>query len=177
MNKETTTTPKRDRFPPQIKYIVGNEAAERFSFYGMRSILVVFMMQQLLMPEHEAKGIYHLFVSAAYFMPLIGGYLSDRYWGKYHTIIWLSLVYCAGHAVLSVRDDQLGLFLGLTLIAIGSGGIKPCVSAHVGDQFDSSNKHLLNKVFNYFYFSINFGAFFSQMLIPFILPRYGAKVA
>src|SRR4051812_34907462 len=122
-------------YPPQIKYIVGNEACERFSFYGMRSILVIFMVSQLLMKDHEAKAIFHLFVSAVYFTPLIGAWIADRYWGKYKTILYLSIVYCMGHGVLAWRDDKPGLYTGLALIAIGSGGIKACVSAFVGDQF------------------------------------------
>ena len=61
------------------------------------------------------------------------------------------------------------LALGLGLIAFGSGGIKPCVSANVGDQFGESNKHLLSKVFGWFYFSINAGSFASTILCPLML--------
>lgn len=164
-------------FPPQIKYIVGNEACERFSFYGMRSILVVFMMNYLAMPEHQAKGVYHLFVSATYFLPLVGGYLSDRFLGKYKTIMYLSLFYCLGHGVLAVWETEMGMYVGLALVALGAGGIKPCVSAHVGDQFDKSNKHLLPKIYEIFYFSINFGSFFSTLLIPYLLAKVGPAVA
>jgi proton-dependent oligopeptide transporter, POT family len=169
--------PQSNRFPSQIKFIIGNEACERFSYYGMRSILVIFMIHYLMMQESHAKGVYHLFVSANYFLPLLGGYLSDRYLGKYRTIIYLSLVYCAGHAVLAFFESKTGLYWGLGLIALGSGGIKPCVSAHVGDQFTTKNQHLLNKVFELFYFSINFGSFFSTLLIPWILPKFGPSVA
>lgn len=164
-------------FPHQIRYIIGNEAAERFSFYGMRSILVIYMVKYLEMAEHEAKGVFHLFVSANYFVPLFGAYLSDRYFGKYRTIIWLSLVYCLGHAVLAIWEGQSGLYWGLGLIAIGAGGIKPCVSAHVGDQFNETNSHLLQKVYEIFYWSINFGSFFSTLLIPWVLPHYGPSWA
>ena len=164
-------------FPNQIKYIIGNEACERFSYYGMRSILVIFMVQYLAMPTHEAKGVYHLFISANYFLPLLGGYLSDRYLGKYRTIIYLSLVYCLGHAVLAIWESKTGMYAGLALIALGAGGIKPCVSAHVGDQFTQSTSGLINKVYEIFYFSINFGSFFSTLLIPWVLPRFGPSVA
>lgn len=167
--------PIKESFPKQIKYIVGNEACERFSFYGMRSILVIYMVSQLAILEPEAKATYHLFVSAAYFFPLLGGYLSDRYLGKYRTIITLSIVYCLGHAVLAFWEgSRTGLYWGLGLIALGSGGIKACVSAHVGDQFTEKNKHLVGKIFDVFYFAINFGSFFSTLLIPWVLPRYGA---
>ena len=165
------------RFPKQIKFIVGNEACERFSFYGMRSILVVFMVQHLLMKENHAKEVFHLFVAASYFLPLIGGYLADRFLGKYRVIMSLSLVYCLGHATLALWEGEIGLYAGLALIAIGAGGIKPCVSAFVGDQFDASRQDLMTKVFEIFYWSINFGGFFSALLIPKILPLWGPAVA
>jgi POT family proton-dependent oligopeptide transporter len=167
--------------PPGIPYIIGNEAAERFSFYGMRTILVVFMTQYLLgrngepdpMSENEAMQWHHLFIMGVYFLPLLGSLLSDGLLGKYRTIILLSIVYCLGHLVLAVNETREGLRLGLILIALGAGGIKPCVSAHVGDQFGERNKHLLEKAYGWFYFSINFGSFFSTLLTPAILARQG----
>ena len=179
--------------PPGIPFIVGNEAAERFSFYGMKSILVVFMTQHLLssaarpdfLTETESREWMHLFVASAYFFPVIGGILADAFLGKYLTILLLSLVYCAGHLCLALMDmpepfltatlEPRGwLLAGLALVAIGSGGIKPCVSAHVGDQFGHSNRHLLERVFGWFYFAINFGSFFSTLLTPWLLKHYGA---
>lgn len=166
-----------NRFPPQIKYIVGNEACERYSYYGMRSILTVFMIQVLLFQEAEATSTYHLFAGACYLFPVLGAFISDRIWGKYKTILYLSLVYCAGHAVLAVWETKLGLYAGLALIAVGSGGIKPCVSAHVGDQFKANQQHLLKKVYELFYFMINFGSFFSTLITPWTLKAYGPSVA
>ncbi|MDJ0806814.1 MAG: POT family MFS transporter [Gammaproteobacteria bacterium] len=171
--------------PPGIPFIIGNEGAERFSFYGMRAILVVFMTQYLmdasgelaLMSEEQAKGWFHLFVSAVYVLPLLGALLSDGLLGKYRTIIVLSIVYCFGHLVLAIDHTRLGLAIGLALIAIGSGGIKPCVSAHVGDQFGPSNQHLLSKIFGWFYFSINFGAFLSILATPWLMEVYGPSLA
>jgi proton-dependent oligopeptide transporter, POT family len=167
----------QNRYPPQIKFIVGNEACERYSFYGMKSILVVFMIQILLMNESKATWVYHQFSSLVYLTPLLGAYIADRIWGKYKTIMYLSLVYCAGHAVLSIWETENGLYAGLFLVAIGSGGIKPCVSAHVGDQFKKGQEALLAKIFNLFYFMINFGSFFSTLITPWTLSRYGASVA
>lgn len=165
------------RFPPQIKFIVGNEACERYSYYGMRSILVVFMIQALLMSEGHATWVYHQFVSLCYFFPILGAFISDRILGKYKTILYLSLVYCAGHAVLALWENTAGLYTGLFLIALGSGGIKPCVSAHVGDQFKKGQEAMLAKVFNLFYFMINFGSFFSTLITPWTLKHYSASVA
>lgn len=178
---------KMDGMPPGVPYIVGNEAAERFSFYGMRSILVVFMTTHLLnsqgqmdvMPKEEANAWFHTFVSAVYLLPILGAFIADAVLGKYRTILILSIVYCFGHFALALNDTRIGLVIGLSLIALGAGGIKPCVSANVGDQFGSSNQHLLSKVFNWFYFSINFGSAGSTILIPWLLadPRFGPKVA
>jgi POT family proton-dependent oligopeptide transporter len=171
--------------PKGIAYIVGNEAAERFSYYGMRAILVVFMTEYLLgsgggldpMTEEEAKTWYHLFGSAVYALPALGAIISDAWWGKYNTILRLSVVYCLGHLALAMDESRIGLSIGLTLIAIGSGGIKPCVSAHVGDQFGKDNQHLLSRVISFFYFSINFGSFFATILTPYLLRAYGPHVA
>jgi len=135
------------------------------------------MVSQLMMTEAEATSTYHLFVGAAYLLPLVGAYISDRFLGKYKTIMLLSLVYCAGHAALSIWENKMGLYLGLGLIALGSGGIKPCVSAHVGDQFDATNKHLVKKVFDLFYWMINFGSFFSTLMIPWTLKHFGSQIA
>jgi POT family proton-dependent oligopeptide transporter len=99
------------------------------------------------------------------------------FWGKYRTIIVLSLVYCAGHLALSLNETRVGLFVGLALIALGSGGIKPCVTAHVGDQFGPKNQHLLTRVYGWFYFAINFGSFFSTLLTPWLLEHHGSRVA
>jgi POT family proton-dependent oligopeptide transporter len=171
--------------PPGIPYIVGNEAAERFSFYGMRGILVVFMTKHLLdaagqpayMSDAEASSYYHLFNAAVYFFPLFGAIISDALFGKYRTILWLSIVYCLGHLALSLNETRVGLFVGLSLIAIGSGGIKPCVSANVGDQFGERNKGLIEKVYSIFYLAINLGAFCSSILTPVLLSEYGPRVA
>lgn len=183
-----------DRMPPGIPYIVSNEAAERFSYYGMRAILVVFMTEHLrnsagelaTMGEAEARAYYHWFASSVYFFPIIGAIVADAFLGKYRTILWVSLLYCAGHGCLALGDTTFGvslmsprswLFTGLALIALGSGGIKPCVSAHVGDQFGKTNQHLLERVYGWFYFSINLGAALSQMLIPVLLHKHGPSVA
>lgn len=176
--------------PPGVPFIVGNEAAERFSFYGMRTILVVFMTQYLWlmgdspgtpMGAAEANERGHLFVTAAYATPLLGALLADVFLGKYRTIIWLSLVYCLGHACLAFMgvtgEASRWMFAGLALISLGSGGIKPCVSAHVGDQFGRSNQSLMTKVFNWFYWSINLGSFISTILTPWLLHWYGPHLA
>ncbi|MEM6329979.1 MAG: MFS transporter, partial [Planctomycetota bacterium] len=181
--------------PGGIPFIVGNEAAERFSFYGMKAILAVFMTKYLLNASGEeaffsneaAKEAVSWFNTAVYATPVLGALLADTLLGKYRTIVSLSLLYCVGHGVLALLDFEplmaMGvepkwiLFLGLGLISLGAGGIKPCVSSHVGDQFGHRNKHLMSKVYGWFYFSINFGSTFAQLLIPILLLKMGPAVA
>ncbi len=186
-DKYARTPPNISTMPPGVPYIIGNEAAERFSFYGMRSILIVFMTQYLItssgandhMGDAEARQYFALFVAAVYFLPILGAVLAEGFIGKYQTIFWLSIVYCFGHFALALNETRLGLLIGLGLISFGAGGIKPCVSANVGDQFGESNKHLLSKVFGWFYFSINAGSFISTILCPILLhdPRFGPRWA
>jgi proton-dependent oligopeptide transporter, POT family len=174
-----------DKLPPGIPYIVGNEAAERFSFYGMKAILAVFMTDYLLdssgqaapMSESAAKYWVHTFVFFAYFFPLIGAIAADWLLGKYRAIMALSVVYCLGHLALALDETRVGLAIGLSLIALGMGAIKPCVSAHVGDQFGRRNAHLMANVFGWFYLSINLGAFLSTLLTPILLKYWGPHVA
>ncbi len=178
-----------DRWPPQIKFIVGNEACERFSYYGMRSILAGYLTGAALkgglgQDADASTEIIHTFVFVNYFMPLFGAWLSDKIIGRYHTILWVSLFYCAGHGVLACSDlagtvhgKLMLLYTGLALIAFGSGGIKPCVSAFVGDQFKPEQSHLLQKAFGAFYWSINIGSVFSFLVIPFIKDKHGYSLA
>ena len=185
MSAYRTSPLSTDRMPPGIPYIISNEVAERFSFYGMKTILAIFMTNYLvdgagspdLMNEGRATVWVHAFVTAVYFTPLIGSFLADAFLGKYKTIICLSLVYCLGHLSLALDETRLGLIVGLSLIAIGAGGIKGCVSAHVGDQFGKENGGLLGKVYGWFYLSINLGAFASTLLTPWLLEHYGPSVA
>ncbi len=180
----TTAAQVPGTMPRQIPFIIGNEACERFSFYGMRNVLTDFLVGYLLISLAEAdrqpaaKEVFHVFVMGVYFFPLLGGFLSDRFLGKYRTIFWLSLVYCVGQGLLAFSiESKTGFYAGLFLIALGSGGIKPCVSAFVGDQFDQTNKHLAKLVFDAFYFIINFGSFFASLLIPPLLKSGYARLA
>ncbi len=180
MQNTAPNIPTKGRFPPQIPFIIGNEACERFSFYGMRNILTMFLASYLLLDAPEAdrdslaKEIFHIFVMGVYFFPLLGGWISDRFLGKYKTILYLSVIYCFGHLCLALFETQkAGFYFGLFLIALGSGGIKPCVSSFVGDQFDQNSKDKARVVFDIFYWSINFGSFFASLFIPLILKEYG----
>ncbi|MBC7977629.1 MAG: MFS transporter [Myxococcales bacterium] len=172
------------RMPPQIPYIIANEGCERFSFYGMRNILVPFLTTTLLLslPQAErgpaATDVFHTFVMGVYFFPLLGGWLADRFFGKYNTILWFSLIYCVGQGFLSAfSDSRPGFYAGMALIAFGSGGIKPLVASFMGDQFDSRTKHLAKVVFDAFYWIINVGSFAASLTMPWFLAELGPRIA
>lgn len=181
MKSETTIQPKAasdagqsDRFPPQIKYIVGNEACERFSYYGMLGILQTYLATRMGMSAEHATIRLHLFGTAVYFLPLLGGWLADRWIGRYWTILSISLFYCLGHGTLALFEGNLtALYVGLALIAIGAGGIKPCVSAFVGDQFGPNQDRALTRVYAWFYWSINLGAAAAFLIIPWVHTSFG----
>jgi POT family proton-dependent oligopeptide transporter len=177
-----------NHWPRQIKYIVGNEACERFSYYGMTGILAGYVSGQLVAgglgkSADYATTIIALFKSFNYFTPLLGAWLSDKLIGRYKTILWVSLFYCAGHGLLACSDlfgaqGKLNcLFAGLTLIALGSGGIKPCVSAFMGEQFRPDQSHLMQKAYGAFYVAINFGSFFSFLVVPWVKDHHGYSAA
>lgn len=182
--------------PKGIPFIIGNEVAERLSFYGMKAILFTFMTKYLtdasgadaFYTKTQATEAVSWFVSLAYFFPLVGAVLSDAFWGKYKTILFISVFYCIGHGLMAMMDmpsaflqatlSPEGFMLaGLMVIAVGAGGIKPCVSAHVGDQFGESNKHLLEPMFGWFYVAINVGAFAAYAALPSVLTHYGVGPA
>jgi POT family proton-dependent oligopeptide transporter len=150
----------------------------------MSSILVIFMTKNLMGPggvlnpmgDESAREWFHWFTAAVYFMAIVGAVISDLWFGKFRTIIWFALVYCVGFFILTFDHTRVGLTAGLILIAAGSGIIKPCVSANVGDQFGPSNKHLIQKLYSWFYFSINVGAAVSMWWCPILLDKHGPMV-
>lgn len=162
--------------PAGIPYIVTNEFAERFCYYGINAILSVYMVNFLYFGEAQATTWQSLFKSAAYFFPVLGAIISDVFLGKYKTIMIFSSAYVAGCAILALGGEAL-LPAGLFLVALGTGGIKPCVSTHVGDQFTSKNQGLIERAFSWFYLAINAGSLISIFLCPILLPKYGPEVA
>jgi POT family proton-dependent oligopeptide transporter len=159
--------------PKGIPFIVANEFAERFCYYGITAILAVYFVQSLHFGEAQATAWVSYFKSAAYFFPLLGAVLADVWWGKFRVILVFSAVYCAGCTVLALATEPTLIAVGLFMIAFGTGGIKPCVSTNLGDQFTSANSHLIERAYNWFYLSINAGSTFSILMCPVLLQHYG----
>ncbi len=175
----TATVARSDKMPSGIPFIIVNEFAERFCFYGVNAILVQYMIQFLHFGDAKATAWQAMFKSAAYFFPLLGAMVSDIFLAKFRTIIYFSLVYIVGCVLLAFSTSEATLIAGMFLMAFGTGGIKPCVSTNVGDQFTSTNQHMIERAFSYFYFSINLGSSISIYFCPALLadPAYGPKFA
>ncbi|KXN72034.1 PTR2-domain-containing protein [Conidiobolus coronatus NRRL 28638] len=161
--------------PKAVYFIIPNELCERFCFYGINPLLNKYYQTAVGLSPDSAKAYAHLFKAFTYFFPLVGAGISDSYLGKYHTIVYFSLIYFVGNVLTSVLsiNGLLGpkvpfaaAFVPLMLISIGSGGIKPCVSSHGGDQFLSQQRDLMEKFFQLFYISINVGSLVSAYLTP-----------
>ncbi|RXN19845.1 solute carrier family 15 member 2-like protein [Labeo rohita] len=162
-------------YPVSIAFIVVNEFCERFSYYGMKAVLTLYFIHYLGWDKNLSTAVYHAFSSLCYFTPLLGAVIADSWLGKFKTIIYLSIVYVIGHVVKSVGaipdvgDSTAHVvlsMLGLILIAFGTGGIKPCVAAFGGDQFDEENTDERRKFFSIFYMSINAGSVLSTVVTP-----------
>ncbi|XP_010012980.1 PREDICTED: solute carrier family 15 member 1, partial [Nestor notabilis] len=171
-------------YPLSIFFIVVNEFCERFSYYGMRAVLVLYFKYFLQWDDNLSTAIYHTFVALCYLTPILGALIADSWLGKFKTIVSLSVVYTIGQAVMSVSSisdltdhnwdgvpDNLSVhialsMIGLILIALGTGGIKPCVSAFGGDQFEDDQEKQRTRFFSIFYLSINAGSLISTIITP-----------
>ncbi|XP_043550452.1 solute carrier family 15 member 2 [Chiloscyllium plagiosum] len=162
-------------YPLSILFVVVNEFCERFSYYGMKAILTFYFANFLYWDDDLSTAIYHAFSGFAYFTPVLGALIADSWLGKFKTIIILSIVYVIGHVVKSVGavptvgDHTAHVvlsMLGLFLIALGTGGIKPCVAAFGGDQFEEEQDSERSRFFSFFYLSINAGSLLSTIITP-----------
>lgn len=167
------------RYPPQVKYIVGAEALERLSFYGMTAILVVYLTGWLPSEytDLDARAWYHAFLVVSSLTPLLGGWVADRLLGRYPVILWGALLHAAGLAALALWDARTGVLVGLALVAIASGCIRPCVSAFVGDQLQPGQARLLEGAYGWFYWVLSLGVFTARLLVPWVLRRHDPRVA
>lgn len=166
-----------DRMPPGIPFIIVNEFAERFCYYGINAILAIYMVEFLQFGEAQATTWQSLFKSGAYLFPILGAIVADVFLGKPRTIIAFSLSYSAGCGVLALGSGPAALGVGLFLIAFGTGGIKPCVSTNLGDQFNTGNQHLIERAYSWFYLSINAGSLISIPLCSWLLKENGHRWA
>ncbi|KAD6119762.1 hypothetical protein R6Q59_025770 [Mikania micrantha] len=189
-NKNTTGTWKA------CPYILGNECCERLAYYGMSTNLLLYFKNNL--HQHSATASKNLsnWSGTCYITPLIGAFVADAYLGRYWTIAIFSIIYVIGMTLLTLSASVSGLkptcvskevchatdtqvavtFVALYLVALGTGGIKPCVSSYGADQFDDADekeKKHKSSFFNWFYFTINIGALIASSVLVWIQDNVG----
>uniref|UniRef100_A0A8C1RRH5 Solute carrier family 15 member 1 n=1 Tax=Cyprinus carpio TaxID=7962 RepID=A0A8C1RRH5_CYPCA len=184
LNERTRRQPHCLGYPVSIFFIVVNEFCERFSYYGMKAVLVLYFKYFIGWDNDLSTTIYHTFVALCYLTPILGAIIADSWLGKFKTIVYLSIVYTIGQVIMAIsaihditdtnRDgtpDNMTFhtamsMLGLILIALGTGGIKPCVAAFGGDQFEEHQEKQRSTFFSIFYLSINAGSLLSTLITP-----------
>jgi len=170
--------PEHASHPTGVWFIFWGEFAERCSYYGMRAILALYLVDVLGVSKPNAGTYLSLFIAACYFLPLVGGAIAER-WGRYRTIVAFSLPYIAGHLLLGVESVPFTV-VALVLLAMGSGVIKPNISTLMGmtyDQHRPGRKELREAGFYWFYFAINAGAAIAQFGVPAARDAYGYGTA
>jgi len=173
------------KWPIQTYAILLVEGCERFTFYGMRSVLTLYLSTYLGLMTDEAAQMYHVFCTFLYLTPIIGAIISDSYWGRFQTIWRLSIVYVLGLLMMMVssipilfmsdasRNTHYAIaLLGLFLIGCGAGGIKPCVSPFGADQFHANATKAKESYFRWFYLLINIGALVGGYVTPMLRNNY-----
>ncbi|XP_073145225.1 protein NRT1/ PTR FAMILY 8.1-like [Henckelia pumila] len=177
-------------------FILGNECCERLAYYGMSTNLIDYFTNQLNQPNATASKNLSNWSGTCYITPLIGAFLADAYLGRYWTIASFSIIYVIGMTLLTISASVPGLrptcyekdvcsatgsqaaacFVALYLVALGTGGIKPCVSSYGADQFDDADeaeKVHKGSFFNWFYFSINIGALIASSVVVWVQVNSG----
>ncbi|HAH55772.1 MAG TPA: MFS transporter [Flavobacterium sp.] len=163
--------------PKGLWVLFGTEMWERFNFYGMRALLTLFLVNSLLMKEADASLIYGGFLGLCYLTPLLGGFISDRFFGNRNCILLGGLMMAIGQLLLftsaSIFDSNIGLattfmWSALGIIVFGNGFFKPNISSMVGSLYPKQEKSKLDTAFTIFYMGINIGAFLGQFICPFL---------
>jgi len=168
-----------NRHPTGLKFFFWGEFAERCSYYGMRALLPLYLTTRLGFPDAKMNEWYYAFKMSCYFLPLLGGFLADRYFGKYWTIVGFSVPYVIGQLLIGIESEWTVMF-ALGLCAMGSGVIKPNISALLGQTYDQQrpgNERLRASAFLWFYFAVNFGSLLSLLVLPLIRNKFGYQKA
>ncbi len=161
--------------PKGLWVLFGTEMWERFNFYGMRTLLTLFIVNALMMSKEQSSIIYGGFLGLCYLTPMLGGFVSDRFLGNRYCIMLGGLVMAAGQFLLfssaTVFTSNLDLartilYIALGLIILGNGFFKPNISSMVGSLYPKAEKNKLDTAFTIFYMGINVGAFLGQFICP-----------
>ncbi len=172
-----TETQVKTSHPKGLWVLFGTEMWERFNFYGMRAILTLFMVNSLMMKEADSSLIYGGFLGLCYLTPMLGGFISDRFFGNRNCILLGGVMMAIGQMILfasaTVFSSNLELaktllWVALTIIIFGNGFFKPNISSMVGSLYPKQEKSKLDTAFTIFYMGINLGAFLGQLICPLV---------
>ena len=163
------------------------EACERFSFYGMRALLLLYLLQHFLFSQNESYAIYALYGAMVYFMPIVGGFLADRYLGFQRAVIFGAVLLCVGHGLMAVEGEPASrvagevvrnetvitiLFLALSFIVMGVGLLKSAISNMVGQLYGPEDNRR-DQGFTIFYMGINLGAMVATIVCGYLGTEVG----
>ncbi len=176
-----TATIQREEFlghPVGLYVLFFTELWERFSYYGMRAILVLYIISEstgdnpgLGWSELDAISLYGWYTMLVYVMSIPGGFIADKFLGQKKTVLIGGLLLCAGHMVLAI-DALWAFYMGLGLIVLGVGGLKPNISTMVGGLYPAGDERR-DSGFTIFYIGINVGAFLSALIVGYLGENYG----
>jgi POT family proton-dependent oligopeptide transporter len=157
------------KHPPGLYLLFFTEMWERFSYYGMRAILVLYLTTTFVsgglgFSDSTAMSIYGFFTGAVYFTPMVGGYLSDRFLGRRLAITLGGITMALGNIALFAHQSKTAFYIGLILLIVGNGFFKPNISTLVGELYAPDDRRR-DGAFTIFYMGINIGAFFSPLVV------------
>ena len=160
-----------NRHPKGLYLIFATSTAERFSYYGMRAIFILFLTQALLFDKEAAASIYGSYTGLVYLTPLIGGYIADKYWGIRRSVRWGAVMMALGQFLMFASASMLDavqlshglMYGGLTLLILGNGCFKPTVSSLVGQLYEPGDKRL-DSAYTIFYMGVNVGSFLAPLV-------------
>lgn len=172
-------TPTVETHPTGLKFVLWGVLAERASFYGMKTLLAMYLTSVMYFTDDVAGPINNVFGGLCYLLPLLGGFVAERYLGRFKTIIYFAVPCIVGYLVLGNSETRTGFFVGLMLITIGSGVIKPNISPLMGVMYDREGKsqRLRTKAFAWFYAAIKVGAASSMLALPIVRDHFGYGTA
>ena len=166
---------KKQAHPKGLWVLFGTEMWERFNFYGMRTILTLFIVNSLMMSKEQSSIIYGGFLGLCYLTPMLGGFIADRFLGNRLCILLGGAMMAIGQLTLfwsaSIFSSDLEfaktlLYIGLGIIIFGNGFFKPNISSMVSSLYPREERSKLDTAFTIFYMGINVGAFLGQLICP-----------
>ena len=158
--------------PKGLAILFFTEMWERFSYYGMRAILIFYMTSEVInggmeLPAKEAAAIYGLYTAAVYLLALPGGWFADKLVGQQKSILYGGIIIMIGHIILAFPADKIVFFTGLATVALGTGLLKPNISAIVAELYPEGGARR-DAGFSIFYMGINLGSFLGQIIVPYL---------